>query len=206
VLPRRLLILTCLGSFGCLSTVAEPPSAVYHNPLDILDSGVPGLTPDAGPTPDGGPPGGPDATTGTVDSHSPQFVSAIYQVLVSGGPPRTLIYLADVADLCLLAQDGGLGPSWIQLRLHLAGDAPGAYAVQTILPPSGATAELDFQDQNGAYGFASAESGQVQLDAVDPGNAQTTSGSYTLSFGDAGSLAGRFNADPCAANPPQAGY
>jgi hypothetical protein len=191
---------------GCLTTVEGQPPAVYHNPLDILDSGVPPL-PDSGAPPQdgGGLPAGPDGTVGTVGSQTPQFVSAIYQVLTTGGPPRTLIHVADVEGVCALATDGGLGSSWNLLRLHLAGDTPAAYSVAAILPPAGAIAELDFQDSTGAYGIYGAQGGTVQLDAVDPGNAQTVRGTYTLDFGDAGSLRGRFTADPCSASPPQPG-
>jgi hypothetical protein len=205
---RRVLLPVALCLGGCLTTVAQPPPASYHNPLDIIDAGVPPL-PDSGPTPDGGDggglPPGPNATVGTVGSQTPQFVSAIYQVDTTGGPPRTLIYLADLDGLCALASDGGLGPSWRVLRLHLAGDTPGSYAVAAILPPSGAIAELDFQDSTGAYGIYGAVGGSVQLDVVDPGNAQTSTGTYALDFWDAGSLQGRFTADPCSATPPQPG-
>jgi hypothetical protein len=134
------------------------------------------------------------------------FSSAIYQVVTSGGEPRTQIYVADVAGFCERAQDGGLGSTWSQLRLYLAGDTPGTYPMRLVLPPAGGTAEFDFQDESGAYGFVSAASGQVELEAVDPSNAQTTSGSYNLDFGDAGSLLGWFTAAPCSAVPPQAGY
>jgi hypothetical protein len=206
----RLAPLLSCGSFfvclaGCLGTVGEVAPAVYHNPLDILDSGVPTPPPDSGMPPDSGLPPGPDSSTGTVDGHTPQFASAIYEVVTTGGPPRTFLYVADLVDLCALARDGGLGPSWTLLRFHLAGDTPASYPVASILPPSGATAELDFLDQSGAYGFAPAVGGSVQLDSVDPGNTQPTNGSYTLDFGDAGSLVGRFSADPCSATPPQAG-
>ncbi len=204
MLPKRLLAFACLWALGCLTPVGENLPPAYHNPLDILDAGVPQLPPDAG-SDGGGLPPGPDATVGTVDAHSPQFTSATYQVLTTGGPARTLIYVADVADLCVSAQDGGLGDHWNQLRLHLAGDTPAKYPAQSILPPSGATAEFDFQDQNGAFGFEVATGGEVQLVAVDPGNSQTTSGTYQLTFGDAGSLSGRFTAEPCSATPPQAG-
>jgi hypothetical protein len=203
----RFCLLVAWGlALGCLNPVVEPVPAVYHNPLDILDGGIPPI-PDSGTPPsDGGLPPGPDATVGTVDARTPQFTSAIYQVTTQGGPARTLIFVADVSDLCALAQDGGLGTNWNQLRMHLAGDTPASYVVQPILPPAGAIAEFDFQDQSGAYGLTAAASGEIQLDAVDPGNAQTTTGTYTLGFGDSGSLTGRFTAEPCSAVPPQAGY
>jgi hypothetical protein len=205
VVTRFCLLLAWGLLLGCLNPVVEPEPAVYHNPLDILDGGIPPI-PDSGPPPmDGGLPPGPDATLGTVNDRTPQFTSATYQVSTSGGPARTLIFIADVVDLCASANDGGLGTNWNQLRLHLAGDVPASYTVQPILPPSGAIAEFDFQDESGAYGLTPAVSGEIQLDAVDPGNSQVTTGTYTLSFGDAGSLTGRFTAAPCSVAPPQAG-
>jgi hypothetical protein len=203
---RFSVLLFVLPLLGCLTAVQETPPLVYHNPLDVLDASVPPL-PDSGAPPEdgGGLPPGPDGTAGTVVSRTPQFVSATYQVLTTGGPARTLIYLADVNDLCTLVQDGGLGPSWNLLRLHLSGDTPASYAAASILPPNGATAEFDFQDMSGAYGFVGAVGGTVQLDSVDPANTQTTRGTYTFDFSDAGSLRGRFTADPCSAVPPPPG-
>jgi hypothetical protein len=204
--PLLLLAGFCLS--GCLTTVEGQSPPVYHNPLDILDSGVPPL-PDSGPRPDGGDGGGlspgPDGTAGTVGSRTPLFTSATYQVVTSGGPARTAIYIADVADLCSQVSDGGLGQNWNLLRLHLAGDTPAGYTVAAILPPAGATAEFDFQDTSGAYGIYGAVGGTVQLDGIDPGNAQTSTGTYTLDFGDAGSLRGRFTAAPCSVVPLQPG-
>jgi hypothetical protein len=203
---RSPLLFACLGFAGCLTTVEGQTPPVYHNPLDILDGGVPPL-PDSGSPPGdgGGLPPGPNATVGSVASQMPQFVSATYEVATSGGPARTFIYLADVDGLCALATDGGLGQSWNLLRLHLAGDTPDDYRVAAILPPSGATAEFDFQDSSGAYGTFGAVSGTVQLDSVDPGNVQTVTGTYTVDFGDAGSLEGRLTASPCSAVPPPPG-
>src|SRR5450432_1949590 len=136
---RPSLILATLWVSGCLTTVEGQTPAVYHNPLDILDGGVPPL-PDSGspPSDGGGLPPGPDGTLGTVGSQTPLFTSATYDVRSTGGPPRTLVYVADVADLCAASSDGGLGPSWNLLRLHLAGDTPAAYSVAPVLPPLGA--------------------------------------------------------------------
>jgi hypothetical protein len=206
VTRRFLIAIAGFCAVGCLTTVQETPPLAYHNPLDVIDAGVPPL-PDSGSPPQdgGGLPPGPDGTAGSVASQTPQFVSATYQVLTTGGPARTLVYLADVNGLCALSQDGGLGPSWNLLRLHLAGDTPASYSAASVLPPNGATAEFDFQDMTGAYGLVGAVSGTVQLDSVDPANTQTARGTYTLDFSDAGALRGRFTADPCPAVPPPPG-
>jgi len=73
------------------------------------------------------------------------------------------------------------------------------------MAPSGAIAAFDYQSDAGDFGLVQAAGGRVQLEAIDPGNQQATSGSYTLSFSGTDSLSGRFSAAPCAAIPPSTG-
>ncbi len=193
---------------GCLGPVVEPPRPAYHNPLDVYDAGpLPG---DGGGAPgtDGGLPPGATVSQGSVDGRAFELTSAIYQVQggADGGMPRTLVSLSDAPDLCGALTDGGLPTPWNVVRLYLAGDVPGFYPVAPVLPPSGATATFDWEDgDGGGFGWQTGQDGGVQLDRVDPGNAQTTAGSYAVDFGDAGALVGRFTASPCAALPPPPG-
>ncbi len=124
------------------------------------------------------------------------------------GPARTLIFLSDAPHLCAQLGDGGsLATPWNVLRFHLAGDVPGPYPVASVLAPGGASAEFDWEagDAGGGFGFETGQSGQVNLEAVDPGNAQAAFGSYSADFGDAGAVTGRFTASPCPAIPPAPG-
>ncbi|HUB07800.1 MAG TPA: hypothetical protein VMB50_12390 [Myxococcales bacterium] len=195
---------------ACLGPVHEPPAPSYHNPLDVLDAGPVKKPGDGGvhPTGDGGLPPGATVSLGSVDGRAFELTSAIYQVLGGddAGPERTLIYLSDAPRFCAQLADGGPTAPWNVVALHLAGDLPATYPIATPLPPEGATAEFDWEDgDGGGFGFETGLSGQVQLEAVDPLNAQTTLGTYTVGFGDAGSIVGRFTASPCAGTPPPPG-
>ncbi len=191
---------------ACFSPAFEPPGAVYHNPLDVLDAGS--SPRDGGiPPADGGIPPGSTASEGSVSGRAFDLASAIYRVEgADGGTPRTLVSLSDVADMCGRLEDGGLPAPWNVVRLYVAGDEPGAYPVAAILPPLGATAEFDWQDgDGGGFGFTTGLDGGVQLDRVDLAGLLTASGSYAVDFGDAGSITGRFVASPCPALPPNPG-
>ncbi len=128
-----------------------------------------------------------------------------------GGQPRTQITLGDVADLCAFTRgdvtrgDGGTTTSFDLVRMRLAGDVPGTYPVSVALPPSGATATLQWGSDAGGFGTAQAVSGIIELNAIDPGNQQPTTGLYTLTFSVTESLSGRFLATPCAGLSPPSG-
>lgn len=196
---------------GCLGAVTEPPTIRYHNPLDILDAGSAaardGGEADGG---DGGLPPGSNVSVGSVDGRSLALSSAIYQVEGGGdaGPARTLIYLSDAPSFCqqLQLSDGGLASPWDVLRFHLAGDVSGSYPIASVLPPSGAISNFDWEDLDaGTFGFETGQSGQITLTSVDAQGLQPTTGSYSVDFADAGSVTGRFTASPCPFVPPTAG-
>jgi hypothetical protein len=195
-----LLGLLALGA--CLSTVELPPEVGYHNPLDH---------PDGGHLPDGGlapADGGANSSQGTIDGRTPNLTAAIYfAATLDGGQPRTLITLADVANLCALSgrDAGDMGPSSDVVRLRLAGDVPGTYLVAAALPPSGATAEFQYRSDAGAFGTRTAVSGVIALNAIDPRNAQPAQGLYTLTFSPTETLSGKFVGEPCAAISPPSG-
>jgi hypothetical protein len=195
---RRILLLSWALPLGCLTPVAPPYQPVYHNPLDVLDAG--GVDGGDGGVADGGP-AGPTYSQGTVDNRSFDLTSAIVQVLADGGSPSASIWLADVPDLCAELLDGGLVPPWNLLQLHLAGDSTGPYAVATILPPGGATGRFDWQSASQGFGFEHASSGTVLLFGIDATNLAPALGDYQLQFGDAGTLSGHFEAQPCPVVP-----
>ncbi|MHB8416802.1 MAG: hypothetical protein ACYDCL_01915 [Myxococcales bacterium] len=207
---RRFALLGSLALAGCLGPVFEPAPPSYHNPLDVLDGGVLRRPPDGGsPAPgDGGLPPGATVSVGSVDGRAFELTSAVYQVQGGGdaGPARTLLYLSDAPAFCGQLLDGGLGAPWNVLSFHLAGDVAATYPIASPLPPEGATAAFDWEDgDGGGFGFETGQAGQVGLTAVDPLNTQPSVGSYSVDFGDAGSLTGRFTASPCSAAPPPPG-
>jgi hypothetical protein len=196
-LALTLWFLSPIVGAGCFAPSVEPTPPSYHNPLDLLDGGEPhgdgGHSPDAGPS----------RSIGTVEGHSPNLFAATYHVDIDdAGAGRTSIYLADVADLCAaIASDAGLGATWNLVRFRVDGDEANAYPVAPVLPPSGAIAEFDYQDDAGGFGIVAASGGSLQLDSVDPNNVQPTIGTYTLSFSGTDSLTGTFVAGPCALAP-----
>jgi hypothetical protein len=195
---RRAPLLSLVFISGCLTPVAPPYQPVYHNPLDVLDAGVPDAG-DAGVS-DGGGPSGTTYSQGVIDGHSLDLTSAIVWVQSDAGSPSASIWLADVPDLCGALEDGGLSLPWNLLTLHFAGDSSGDYTVASILPPGGATARFDWQSPGDAFGFELATSGSILLQAIDAAN-QTASGDYQLDFGDAGAVTGHFEAGSCPVHP-----
>lgn len=197
---RRLFALLWLTLAGCLAPVTEPSQRSYHNPLDLSDAGALG---DAG--------GGGDAgllSRGTIDTRTPNLFSATYAASQSdAGRGAVEVFISDVGNLCLAdTSDGGLGPSWDLLRLHIAADVPGTYPVAAVLPPNGAVAQFDYQSDAGGFGTSPAVGGTIVLQAVDQGNRQPASGTYELSFSGTDSMSGSFSAVPCAAVPPAPGH
>jgi hypothetical protein len=198
---RRFLLFFWALPLACLTPVAPPYQPVYHNPLDLLDGGQVdgGDGGDAGP-PDAGPVG-PTNSNGTVDGRGFNLSSAIVQVMTDGGAPSASIWLADVSNLCAEMLDGGLSVPWNLLQIHLAGDSPGTYPVATILPPGGATGRFDWQEVDHSFGFERASAGTLLLFGIDSTNLAPAIGDYQLDFGDAGSLSGHFEAEPCPVVP-----
>jgi hypothetical protein len=194
---RESLLVPCAFAFGCLSPVAPPYQPVYHNPIDVLDGGGTDGGPGSG---DGGPPSGPTYSQGSVGGRSFNLSSAVVRVEPDAGASSS-IWIADVPDLCLQLQDGGLALPWNLLQIHLAGATSGTYPVATVLPPGGATARLDWQSAIDAFGFDRANSGDLLLFGIDPANQAPATGEYQLQFGDAGSLTGHFEAHPCPVVP-----
>jgi len=187
---------------ACLSTVAPPQEIGYRNPLDFVDAGT--IASDGGLH----DAGDPTTSQGMADGRRPDLSAAIYVVSgLDGGQPRTQIILGDVADLCAFSKgDGGTSTSYDVVRMRLAGDVPGTYLVSVALPPSGATAALQYRSDAGGFGTAQAVSGVIELNAVDPGNQQPAEGLYTLTFSATETLSGRFLAAPCdGLSPPPGG-
>jgi hypothetical protein len=196
---RHSLWLPLVLTSGCLTPVAPPYQPVYHNPLDVLDGGIPDAG-DAGASDGGGPPGG-TYSQGVIDGHNLDLTSAIVRVEGDGGSQSASIWLADVPDLCGALEDGGLSLPWNRLTLHFAGDSSGTYAVASILPPGGATARFDWQSPGDAFGFELAASGSIFLFSIDAANQAPATGKYELHFGDAGAVSGTFEANPCPVVP-----
>ncbi len=199
--PLRTAAALLVSLAGCLTTVAPPLTAGYHNPLDSRDGGNNSL--------DGGfaDAGGASFSQGVVNGRSIDLTAAVYLVTgLDAGQARTEITLGDVADLCALAQgDGGASASYDLVRMRLDGDVPDTYLISLALSPSGATASLQYQSDAGGFGTVPAVSGLIELEGVDPGNQQPTQGLYTLTFSATESLSGRFLARPCIGLSPPAG-